>query len=250
MATTQPFCCEMQRHVLEVTQTAKYLGMIIDDKLTWLLHPDYLSRRCDQPTAQLWRSGRSFELRDRRTWYLSMLQWRLLYASNAFSPSLNRSLISCVVKLSKAALRAVIRVQARTESSPLRRQLKVKAVTHLYHEKQQILSSVVFIMYLAFCLRISLMFFRVIMKAESARVRLLSHCESLPILGHPVVRPCTSSVPCVGISNHTIYSLSVTCHNLIVQYQKLIFCIQLRNILTTFKLKLINTFIPITYPSS
>ena len=68
-------------------------------------------------------------------------------------------------------------------------------------------------------------------------------------LGHPVVRPCISSVPLAGISNCTIYGLSVTCHNLNVQYQKLIFCLQLGNILKTFKLELIDTFIPITYPS-
>ena len=37
--------------------------------------------------------------------------------------------------------------------------------------------------------------------------------------------------------------------NLNVQYQKLIFCLQLGNILTTCKLELIDTFIPITYPS-
>ena len=46
--------------VLEVTQTAKYLGVIIDDKLTWQPHVDHLSRKCGQDTGQLWRSGRSF----------------------------------------------------------------------------------------------------------------------------------------------------------------------------------------------
>ena len=74
------------------------------------------------------------------------------------------------------------------------------------------------------------------MKAELAGVRFPSYCKSLSFLGHPVVRPCISSVPLAGISCHTIYGLSVTCHNLNVQYQKLIFCLQVGNILTTFKL--------------
>ena len=104
----------------------------------WQPHADHLSRKCGQATGQLWRSGRSFTLRACRTWHLSMLQSRLLYASNAFSPSLNNSLISRIEKLSKAGLRAVYRVQPRTESSPLRRQLKVKSITHFYHEKQLI----------------------------------------------------------------------------------------------------------------
>ena len=112
--------------------------MIIDDKSTWQPHANHLSRKCGQATGQLWWSGRSFALRARRTWYLSMLQSRHLYASIAFSPSLNRGLISRIEKLSKAGLHAVFGVQPRTESTPLRRQLKVKAVTHLYREKQLI----------------------------------------------------------------------------------------------------------------
>ena len=93
------------------------------------------------------------------------------------------------------------------------------------------------------------MFFRVIMKAELAGVRFPSYCKSLSFLDHLVVRPCMSSVPLAGISYRTIYGLSVTCHNLNVQCQKLIFCLQLGNILRTFKLELIDTFIPIIYPS-
>ena len=87
------------------------------------------------------------------------------------------------------------------------------------------------------------------MKAELAGVRFPSYCKFLSFLGHPVVRPCISFVPLAGISYRTIYGQSVTCHNLNVQYQKLIFCLQLGNILTTFKLELIGTFIPIAYPS-
>ena len=166
------------------------------------------------------------------------------------SPSLNSSLISRIEKMSKAGLRAVFRVQPRTESSPLRRQLKVKSITHLYHEKQLIfvfrslhnISSVLF-------KRISLVFFRVIMKAELSGVRFPSYWKSLSFLGNPVVRPCILSVPLAGISYRTIYDQSITCHNLNVQYQKLIFCLQWGNILTTFKLELIDTFFPITYPS-
>ena len=112
---------------LEVTRTAKYLGVVIDDELTWQPHADHLSRKCGQATGQLWRSGRSFSLRARRTWYISMIQSRLLYASNAFSPSLSKGLICRIEKLSKAGVRAVFRVRPHTETSPLRCRLKGKA---------------------------------------------------------------------------------------------------------------------------
>ena len=156
-----------------------------------------------------------------------MLQSRLLYSSNTFSPSLNNSLISRIEKLSKAGLRAVFRVQPRTESSPLRRQLKVKSITHLYHEKQLIfvfrslhnISSVLF-----------KDFFNVFQNNNEGRVSRgqVSFLLQIPFLpvSHPVVRPCISSVPLAGISYRTIYGQSVTCHNLNVQYQKLIFCLQ------------------------
>ena len=130
---------------LEVTRTAKYLGVVIDDELTWQPHADHLSRKCGQATGQLWRSGRSFSLRARRTWYISMIQSRLLYASNAFSPSLSKGLICRIEKLSKAGVRAVFRVRPHTETSPLRCRLKVKLIAHLFHEKQ-----------LFFCLPLSL----------------------------------------------------------------------------------------------
>ena len=85
-----PCIVTCNRLALEVTRTAKYLGVVIDDELTWQPHADYLSRKCGRATGELWRRGRSFSLRARRTWCMSMVQTRLLHASNTFSPSLGK----------------------------------------------------------------------------------------------------------------------------------------------------------------
>jgi len=120
---------------LKVTRTAKYLGVVVDDELSWTSHIEYLSKKCAQATGQLWRHGQSLTLRARKAWYLAIIQSSILYASNCFFPSLNSTLFDRLEKLSKAGLRAVFRVRPRTPSLPLLERLKVRGLTQLCREK-------------------------------------------------------------------------------------------------------------------
>ena len=43
--------------VLSVTNVSKYLGVWIDDELTWKPHIEHLSRKCAQATGRLLRHG-------------------------------------------------------------------------------------------------------------------------------------------------------------------------------------------------
>lgn len=121
--------------LLNVTHTAKYLGVVIDDELSWQPHIDNISRKCAQAIGQLWRHGQCFTLRARKAWYLAIIQSSILYASNSFFPSLSRSLFSRLEKLSKAGLRAVFRVKPQTPTLPLMRRLKVRGLAQLCNEK-------------------------------------------------------------------------------------------------------------------
>ena len=90
--------------VLSVTNVSKNLGVWIDDKLTWKSHIEHLSRKCAQATGRLWRHGRCLTIRARKTWYISMILPPLMYASNSFSPSLSKTLLSCVEKMAKSGI--------------------------------------------------------------------------------------------------------------------------------------------------
>jgi len=93
---------------LETTKSAKYLGVIIDDGLTWHAHVAHLARKTAQTIAQLWRYGKCLSLKARRTWYISMIQARLCYASNCFFPGLSSGLLDRLTKMAKAGIRATL----------------------------------------------------------------------------------------------------------------------------------------------
>ena len=127
--------------VLSVTNVSKYLGIWIDDELTWKSHIEHFSRKCAQATGRLWRHGRCLTIRARKTWYISMILSPLMYASNSFSPSLSKTLLSRVEKMAQSGIRAVFRVKRHTASAPLRHRLNVKPITQLYREKALLLYS-------------------------------------------------------------------------------------------------------------
>ena len=74
-------------------------------------------------------------MRARKTWYISMILSPLMYASNSFSPSLSKTLLSRVEKMAKSGIRAVFRATRHTATAPLRHRLNVKPITQLYREK-------------------------------------------------------------------------------------------------------------------
>ena len=121
--------------VLSVTNVSKYLGVWIDDELTWKSHIEHLSRKCAQATGRLWRHGRCLTTRARKTWYISITFSPLMYASNSFSPSLSKTLLSRVEKMAKSGIRAVFRVKRHTATAPIRHRLNVKPIAQLYREK-------------------------------------------------------------------------------------------------------------------
>ena len=121
--------------ILEVTKVAKYLGVFIDDELTWKPHIDHLAKKCSVTTGQLWRHGRCLSLRARRLWYTSMIISHLCYASNCFFPSLKKSLLQRLIRMSKARIRAVFQAPRRSSTGPLLERLSLPTLHHIYAEK-------------------------------------------------------------------------------------------------------------------
>ena len=121
--------------ILETTRTAKYLGVIIDDELSWRQHVDHIGKKATQAIGQLWRHGRALSLRARKMWYVSLVQSHILYASNCFSPSLTSHLLQQLTKISKAGVRAIFQLPRRTPTGPLRARLHLSSLQCMYRRK-------------------------------------------------------------------------------------------------------------------
>ena len=128
-APTSVLC---DNHALQVTSVAKYLGMVIDDKLSWTHHVDHVGKKVACTTGILWRQGRALSIRARRMWYVSMILSHLCYASNCFFPSLSVSLLNRLLRFSKSGLRAVFQAPKLTSTAPLLERLGLPSLHSIF----------------------------------------------------------------------------------------------------------------------
>lgn len=124
---------------LEATESARYLGVIIDSDLSWKHHVDHLARKTAQTVGQLWRHGRSLSLRARRTWYVSMVLSQLSYGSNCFTSSLTVQLLDRIHKMSKSGIRATLQQREFLPTGPMLDMLGISSLPQLLLQKLLVL---------------------------------------------------------------------------------------------------------------
>lgn len=120
---------------LVTVKTVKYLGLIIDNDLAWTTHVDHLAARSRKATSQLWRHCNSLSTGAKRAWYVSIIQSSLCYSSNAFFPSLSATHLRHLIRMSKAAVRAVCAVHLPASTAPLLQRLDLRPLIHVLLEK-------------------------------------------------------------------------------------------------------------------
>ena len=79
--------------VLTTENSSKYLGLEIDDDLSWSSRIAALESKISNLAGALWINGKSLTLLARRAWFISLVNSHLLYASNAFFTSLTSQLL-------------------------------------------------------------------------------------------------------------------------------------------------------------
>ena len=121
--------------LLDTTNVSKYLGVLIDDKLSWKPHVQHLAKKTTKTVGQLWRHGRCLSLRARRLWYQSMIQSQLCYASSCFYPALTKELREQVIRMSKAGIRSIFRVNQRTPTAPLLNRLSLPSLHQVFLQR-------------------------------------------------------------------------------------------------------------------
>lgn len=132
---------DIQQHVrcrgkvLETAESAKYLGVVIDDKLSWTAHVSHLSRKTACTIGQLWRHGHTLSFKARQTWYISMIQAQLCYGSNCFLASISQQLLDKLHKLSKSGIRAALLQRRLVPTAPLLTLLHISSLPQLLNIK-------------------------------------------------------------------------------------------------------------------
>ena len=105
---------------------------MIDDKLSWKPHVQHLAKKT---TKTVWRHGRCFSLRARRLWYQSIIQSQLCNASSCFYPALTKELREHVIRMSKAGIRSIFRVNQRTPTAPLLNRLSLPSLHQVFLQR-------------------------------------------------------------------------------------------------------------------
>ena len=105
--TLSVFCCDRQ---LSTVHSYKYLGVVVDSKLTWAPHMEHLIRKVSSKIGVLYRSSKKLSNDAKRQYYLSVIQTDLAYGSNAFHSSLPQSAKEHLSRLSKRGVRAIFGV--------------------------------------------------------------------------------------------------------------------------------------------
>ena len=120
-------------------RTAKYLGVLIDENLSWQNHVDTMANRVRKAIHRLWRHRKSMTINTCRTFYISLVQSVLTYGSNCFFPSMSDTILCRAEKLSKSGLRAVLGVHNPFPTALLYSQLNLASLRQIYWEKVMLL---------------------------------------------------------------------------------------------------------------
>ena len=110
---------------LEIVSYYKYLGVILDENLTWEHHLLHITKKVSQKIGALARASQQLTINAKRTFYLSVLASDIEYGSNAFYSSLSTAFKEKLVQLSKRGVRAIFKAPPWTPSAPLYEQLNI-----------------------------------------------------------------------------------------------------------------------------
>ena len=131
--------CTRPLHVLGVaipaSSQAKYLGLVIDDHLSFKGQVAALRQKVGAKLSTFYRVRGQLTTRAKRTFYLSFIQSTLEYGSNAYVHCLHAAQYDALVKLGKRALRAVFGYPRDAHTAPILARFSLMLISARYNLK-------------------------------------------------------------------------------------------------------------------
>ena len=115
--------------------SARYLGATIDSGMSWHAHIAKCSARVSQKIGALWRMRRCLNHQSRMTYFRSLIMSDLLYASNAYSSSLQRRYLDRLQVLQNSGARAVFGRPPWSSARDLLERIAVFRVAEVFNQK-------------------------------------------------------------------------------------------------------------------
>ena len=125
---------------LEQTASARYLGVILDDKLSWTPHVDHVVGKVSSKLRAFWRVRQMLSLFAAKLFFQSVILNDILYASNAFYSGLSITDLDRIIRLSKSAVRCVMLAEPYAHSLPLFQALSIAPMSQQANRKLQVLA--------------------------------------------------------------------------------------------------------------
>eukprot|EP00117_Sycon_ciliatum_P000737 scpid98858/ scgid4172/ len=120
---------------LAQVESAKYLGVHMDQDLKWTTMVNQIAKRAACKIAVLFRNRRCMPLPCRITYLKSLILPDFLYASNCFSAGLTSHQLERLERLLKRAVRCVYNAPFASPSAPLYCQLRLHSLEVMYCHK-------------------------------------------------------------------------------------------------------------------
>ena len=125
--------------VLPHTTSAKYLGILIDERMAWQPQVDRCISRTARKIGSLWRARRCLTLASRRKYFLSVIMPDLIYGSSAYGSGLTHNQLNRLQVAQNRAARAVFGRPRFTRASDLLERLSVHRVDEVYRQNLLVL---------------------------------------------------------------------------------------------------------------
>ena len=124
-STPPPLTIKLGDQTINQVESAKYLGLQIDQHLSFSEHVHRVVSKVAGLTSALRRNRRMLDMRSRRMFYLAMIQPHLEYSSNAFVNHLSSELLSMLQVAANNAVRAMFGLPDWCHVSPLYAKLSI-----------------------------------------------------------------------------------------------------------------------------
>ena len=121
------------------TDTAKYLGVVMDERLSWSGHVSSIVRKVSGKLVSLWKIRQVLSESVMKHLYKSLLVPDILYCSNAYYPGLPAVAKNTLLRLTKRCLRCVANAPQRTPTAHLLHRLGLQPLEFAATEKLTVL---------------------------------------------------------------------------------------------------------------